>query len=282
MPTAVSESSVVETSEAVISYREAGSGPAVLAIHGGGPGATGWGNWGGNVEDLRDRYRLIVPDQPGFGDSRLVKDSGEDYVRVSARALAELLTSLGVEKAHVFGNSLGGGVALRLALEHPELVDRLVLMGPYVYGFAPQLASPEPEGNDLLRYYYPDPTLERMQHLIRTFVHEPDSIPGLDAIIKSRYEATRNPDVEAGYKRMSSGTTPDPDTRSPWEKVSSITNKTLLMWGRDDKFCHLDDAWLFLSALENSELVVFRATGHWVQVERRPEFAAYVDAFLSR
>jgi pimeloyl-ACP methyl ester carboxylesterase len=278
---AAAETSALKTSEAVISYRDVGTGPVLLVLHGGGPGATGWGNFGLNVDDFKDRYRVIVPDQPGFGGSHFTNDSGGDYHTVSAKAMAELLQALKIKKAHVLGNSMGGGVALRMALHSPDVVDRLVLMGPYFRGLARPLMGPAPQGNALLTGYFPTPTLEKMRHLIRTFVFNPDTIDGVENIIKARYEATLRPEIAAGFVRMSRQV-PDPDPRSPFEKVASITNKALLLWGRDDKFCHLEDAFTFLAALRNSELVVFRDTGHWVQVERRAEFASYVAAFLSR
>lgn len=273
---------VVETSEAVVSYTDVGSGPVLVLLHGGGPGATGLGNFRGNVPALADSFRLLIPDQPGFGASRLTTDSGLPYPVVSAKATIELLDSLGVDRAHVVGNSMGGGVALQMALARPDLVDRLVLMGPYLWGFAPQVLSAHPEGGPLLDNYYPNPTLERARHLIRTFVFDPDQIPNLEELVRARYEATLDPQVEAGYMRMVTATSPDPDPRTALEKVQSIGNPTLLMWGRDDKFCNLEDAFAYLSALRRSELVVFRDTGHWVMVERQAEFAAHVKAFLNR
>ncbi|GAH37718.1 unnamed protein product, partial [marine sediment metagenome] len=66
------------------------------------------------------------------------------------------------------------------------------------------------------------------------------------------------------------------------EKVASVEHKTLLLWGRDDKFCHLEYGLHFLAAMKNAELVVVRNTGHWMQLERPREFASYVNAFLTR
>ena len=272
----------VETSEAVVSYRDVGSGPVLLLLHGGAPAATGLGNFGRNVADLADEFRLIIPDQPGFGGSRLSADSGLPYPVVSAKAMIELLDALGVDNAHVVGNSKGGGVAIEMALARPRLVTRLVLMTPAFRGFASQVLAPEPEGGQLLRHYYPNPTVERARHLVRSFVFDPDQIPDLEQVVQTRYQATLDPQLEAGYLRMMTSTVADPDSRSAVEKVRSIDNPTLLMWGRDDKFCNLEDAFAYLSALRNSELVVFRDTGHWVMFERRTEFAAHVKAFLNR
>ena len=281
MVAAALASSVVETSDAIISYRDVGSGPVVLALHGGGPGVTAWGNFSANVADMSGDFRFIVPDQPGFGASYFTNDEGGDYHTASAKAMAELLAKLNIEKAHVIGNSMGGGVALRMAIHAPDRVDRLVLMGAYFREFARPLIGPAPQGNSLLWNYYPDPTLERMDHLVRTFVYDAKQIPGVEDIIKGRYELTKDPKVEAGYTRMMRGK-PDPDPRSAWEKVASVKHKAQIIWGKDDRFCHLEEAFQFLAALENSELVVLRNTGHWVMLERRAEFASYVTAFLNR
>jgi pimeloyl-ACP methyl ester carboxylesterase len=267
----------LETSECVISYRDFGEGPVVLLLHGGGPGATGWGNFAANAQDLKDRFRVIVPDQPGFGLSRVSKDSGASYHTLSAQAMAELLTALGIDQAHVVGNSMGGGVALRIAMQRPQLVGRLVLMGPWLPGFGIPLLAPRPIS--LLQEYYPNPTREKMELLIRAFVFEP-RFGNFNALVTSRYEASLDPDIKAGYTRMSTGSDPNPDPRPVFEQVASIPNETLLLWGRDDRFCSLDDAFMYLAALPKSHLIIFRDCGHWVQVERRHDFGVHVSAFL--
>ncbi|WP_433521518.1 alpha/beta fold hydrolase [Nocardia pseudovaccinii] len=274
---------IFETSEGPIHYHDlGGDGEPLLLIHGGGVGASGWSNFRGNVADLRDKFRLIIPDQLGFGSSPVPKDETGEYHAVSARTLIELLRGLGISKAHLVGNSLGGGVSLRMAMAAPDLVGRIILMGPYFKGFGMQLLAPVAHGNFLSRAYYDDPTPERMEQLIRTFVHDADALPNLKELVDERYKRTLEPGIEKGYRRQSVPGDPDPDTRSPEEKVRSIKHETLLLWGRDDNFCSLTEAFFFLTALENSELVVFRNTGHWVQVERQQEFASHVTAFLSR
>ena len=240
MPVTVPKPAVLQTSEASISYHDVGSGPVLLVLHGGGPGASGWGNFGRNVDDFKDRYRVIVPDQPGFGESRFTDDRGGDYHSASARVMAEFLDKLGVKKAHVLGNSMGGGVALRMAMHYPEKVDKLVLMGPYFRGFGHQLLAPRHEGDAHLRGYFPNPSIEKMRALIEAFAFDPSTIEGVEDVIKSRYEATLRPEIQAGYMRMARPAT-DPDPRSAFDKVASVINKTLLIWGRDDRFCHLEE-----------------------------------------
>jgi 2-hydroxy-6-oxonona-2,4-dienedioate hydrolase/4,5:9,10-diseco-3-hydroxy-5,9,17-trioxoandrosta-1(10),2-diene-4-oate hydrolase len=277
MTTTGTEVRTIETSTATISYRDMGDGPVVLCLHGGGPGATAWGNFSRNAEDLSANFRVIVPDQPGFGESRLNKDNGYSYKRVSAEAMAEFLTALDIDKAHLIGNSMGGGVALTMAMRYPDQVGRLALMGPWYPGFGVRVYSMPSATN--LQEYYPDPSMEKMQALISAFVHNPN-FPGREELAKSRYEATLRPEIREGYLRMSTGTDPDDDARSPFERIAAVTNETLLVWGRDDRFCSLDEAFLYLEALRNSRLLLLRDTGHWAQIEQRENFATHVDAFF--
>jgi pimeloyl-ACP methyl ester carboxylesterase len=267
----------IETSDSVICYRDLGEGPAVLLLHGGGPGATGWGNFSGNAADLSARFRVIVPDQPGFGASKLVKDSGASYHTLSAQTMAEFLALLGIEQAHVVGNSMGGGVALRMAMQRPDLVAKLVLMGPWIPGFGIPLLAPRPV--PLLQEYYPDPSPEKMRLLIRSMVYKAD-FENFEELVAARYAASIDPDIAAGYARMSAGTDPDPDPRPMFDQVAAVEHETLLLWGRDDRHCSLDDAFMYLAAMRNSRLMIFRETGHWVQVEQRQPFGTHVTAFL--
>ena len=123
-------------------YTEAGpgdgaAGTPVVLLHGGGPGASGLSNFGANLPVFAKRFRTIVVDQPGFGRSDKPPVTGS-YFTFAADALAELLTGLGIERVHLIGNSLGGGTAVRFALNYPGRAGRLVLMGP---GGAPNSAS---------------------------------------------------------------------------------------------------------------------------------------------
>jgi 2-hydroxy-6-oxonona-2,4-dienedioate hydrolase/4,5:9,10-diseco-3-hydroxy-5,9,17-trioxoandrosta-1(10),2-diene-4-oate hydrolase len=267
----------VETSECLISFREVGEGPVLLCLHGSGPGASGWGNFGGNAEDLKGEFRVIVPDHPGFGGSKIVKDSGVPLQQLAAKAMAEFLEALNVRSAHLVGNSAGGGIAMHMALGYPGVVDRLVLMGPWTRGFGIRMFSAPT--SSLLREYYPGPSPEKMRKLIEAMFSRAD-VPDLEALVRSRYEASVAPGVAEGYVRMQRGVDPHPDPRSLFDRFQDLENEALLLWGRDDRFSTLDDAFMYLAALKRSRLIVFRDCGHWVQVERRLEFAAYVTTFL--
>src|SRR5688500_6700347 len=99
-------------------FEEHGSGVPVVFLHGGGPGASGVSNFGPNIPVFAQRFRVLVVDQPGFGKSLSSKVEGQ-YFTCAADALLALLDDLGIDKAHLVGNSLGGGTAMRFALRHP-------------------------------------------------------------------------------------------------------------------------------------------------------------------
>jgi 4,5:9,10-diseco-3-hydroxy-5,9,17-trioxoandrosta-1(10),2-diene-4-oate hydrolase len=136
-----------------------GTGPGgdlpVVLLHGGGPGASAWSNFGRNLPVFAARFRALMPDQPGFGRSAAPPVDG-NYFTFSARALASLLDELGIERVHLVGNSLGGGTAVRFALDYPDRAGRLALMGPG--GLSLNVFAPDPtEGVSRLRAFVAPP-----------------------------------------------------------------------------------------------------------------------------
>ena len=109
-------------------YHDVGSGQPVLLLHGSGPGVSAWANWQHNIGVLAERYRVIAPDLVGFGatqrpdDIHYSLDTWIDHVWA-------FLDALGIERASLVGNSLGGRIGLGMASQHPERLDRMVLMG---------------------------------------------------------------------------------------------------------------------------------------------------------
>jgi len=106
-----------------ISYLEAGEGPVLLLVHG---IAGNCENWREVIEPLSHRHTVIAPDLPGHGASEA--GAGDYSIGALASGLRDLLLALGHERATVVGHSLGGGVAMQLAYQYPEMVERLVLV----------------------------------------------------------------------------------------------------------------------------------------------------------
>ena len=262
---------------------ETGSGSAVVMLHGGGPGASGVSNYSRNIDALAQHFRVIVPDMPGYGRSVKGVDQADPFGYL-ADMIRGLLDELGIDTAHLIGNSYGGAAALRLALDTPHRVDKLVLMGPG--GIGTTRGVPTAGLKSLLSYYGGDgPSREKLETFIRTYlVYDGASVP--DELIDLRYRASIDPDVVADPPlRRPSGPTA---LRALWRmdltrdsRLKRLQTPTLVLWGRDDKVNRPAGGPMLLNAMPNAELVMTSHTGHWMQWERAELFNQLVAEFLS-
>ncbi len=173
---------------------ETGTGPAAVMLHGGGPGASGVSNYSRNIDALAQRLRVIVPDMPGYGRSAKGVDQDDPFGYL-ADMIRGLLDELGIETAHLIGNSYGGAAALRLALDTPWRVGKLILLGPG--GIGTTRGIPTAGLKNLLSYYGGGgPSRAKLEAFIRTYlVYDGASVP--DVLIDLRYAASIEPAVVA-------------------------------------------------------------------------------------
>ena len=280
--TALDERTVTVAGKPVF-YAEAGSGPAVVMLHGGGPGASGVSNYSRNIDALAQHFRVIVPDMPGYGRSDKAIDQSDPFGYL-ADVIRGLLDELGIESAHLVGNSYGGAAALRLALDTPHRVGKLVLMGPG--GIGTTRSAPTAGLKSLLSYYGGDgPSRAKLETFIRTYlVYDGASVP--DELIDLRYTASIEPDVVARPPlRRPSGPLA---LRTLWRmdltrdrRLRQLETPTLILWGRDDKVNRPAGGPMLLNSMPNAELVMTSHTGHWMQWERAELFNQLVSEFLS-
>ncbi|OBC10939.1 2-hydroxy-6-ketonona-2,4-dienedioic acid hydrolase [Mycobacterium sp. 852013-50091_SCH5140682] len=266
-----------------IFFAEAGAGPAVVMLHGGGPGASGVTNYSRNIDALSQRHRVIVPDMPGYGASDKRIDTTDPFGYL-ADAIRALLDELDIDTAHLVGNSYGGAAALRLALDTPHRVGKLVLMGPGGIGTTRML--PTAGLNSLLSYYGGGgPSRGKLADFIRNYlVYDGASVP--DDLIDVRYRASIDPEVVANPPlRRPSGPLA---LRTLWRmdltrdsRLKNLQTPTLVLWGRDDKVNRPAGGPMLLNLMPNAELVMTSHTGHWVQWERAELFNELVTEFLS-
>jgi len=255
-------------------YNEAGSGDALICIHGGGPGASGWSNYRRNVEPLSEHFRVILPDLPGFGKSDKPMIEGGRFT-FYARAIRDLMDQIGIDKAHFVGNSLGGGTTLKFALDYPDRANKLVCMGPAA---SVSLFTPMPtEGIRQLMGYYapPGPSQEKMSAFIRTMVYDHSLLT--DQLLEERYKASIQPELMQGPPQRGGA----PVLEDIWKDLTDVPHKTLLIWGRDDRVVPMDGAFLMLQRLPDAQLHVFSRCGHWAQWEKTDEFNRLVTGFLT-
>ncbi|OKJ95964.1 4,5:9,10-diseco-3-hydroxy-5,9,17-trioxoandrosta-1(10),2-diene-4-oate hydrolase [Amycolatopsis sp. CB00013] len=263
-------------------YHEAGAEHAetVILLHGGGPGASAWSNFGRNLPVFGKSYRTLAIDQPGFGRSDKPTEHPQ-YFRHSADAVVGLMDELGIERAHFVGNSLGGGASVRLALNHPKRAGRLVLMGPG--GLSVNLFAPDPtEGiKNLGRFSAPPgPSREKLEAFLRIMVHDQSLIT--DELIDERFAAASAPESLAAMKAMGKSFA-QPDSYEEgmlWREAHRLRQRVLLIWGREDRVNPLDGALLALKTIPRAQLHVFGGCGHWAQLEKFDEFNRLALDFL--
>lgn len=273
--------SVVDVGHRTLFVTEAGAGDPVVLLHGGGPGATGASNYSRNIDVLAGRFRVIVPDMPGYGQSSKGVDHGDPFGDL-AFAIRGLLDQLGIDKAHLVGNSYGGAAALRLALDRPDKVDRLILMGPG--GVRTTRALPTKGLNTLFDYYSGvGPSREKLATFIREYlVYDGAAVP--DELIDLRYEASIQPDVIADPPlRRPSPAAPRTLLRMDFtrdRRLAQLRTPTLVIWGADDKVNRPAGGLSLARTMPNCDLYIAARTGHWVQWERPDLFNSLALDFL--
>ncbi|WP_410588831.1 4,5:9,10-diseco-3-hydroxy-5,9,17-trioxoandrosta-1(10),2-diene-4-oate hydrolase [Amycolatopsis sp. lyj-23] len=277
---AAPEGKYVQAGPLKLHYHEAGAEHAetVILLHGGGPGASAWSNFGRNLPEFAKHYRTIAVDQPGFGRSDKPTEHPQ-YFRHSADAVAGLMDALGIERAHFVGNSLGGGAAVRLALNHGKRAGRLVLMGPG--GLSVNLFAPDPtEGVKNLGRFAGKPSRERMEAFLRIMVHDQSLVT--DELIDERFAAANTPESLAAMRAMGKSFA-QPDTYEEgmlWREAHRLRQRVLLIWGREDRVNPLDGALVALKTIPRAQLHVFGGCGHWAQLEKFDEFNRLALDFL--
>src|SRR5699024_4332397 len=254
----------------------------LLLLHGSGPGVSGWQNFSGNLAAFAEHFRCIVLEFPGFG----VSDStGEDPMAAAAPAVPRLLDGLGLDEVDVIGNSMGGMVAARTAIEHPQRVRRMVTVG----GMGRNLFSPTPaEGINLLMEFAEDPTRERLVQWLNAMVYDRTVVT--EEWVEQRWRlATAAASVDSmrrmyGKKAMAAraAAAAQADTAPQWAMLHKIRARTLITWGRDDRVTPMDMSIVPMRTIPDVELHVFPNCGHWAMIEQKAAWESAVSAFLTR
>ncbi|HEX8503153.1 MAG TPA: alpha/beta fold hydrolase [Pyrinomonadaceae bacterium] len=249
-----------------IRYTDAGSGPAVVLLHGLGGNSA---NWAFNTPALAQKFRVIVPDQVGFGrsDKPLINYRVGTYVDF----LDKFLEGLKVERAALVGNSLGGWIAAAYALKYPQKVERLVLVD--AAGFAP------PKEFDLSALAGLNPsTREQARRLAGMVFFNPlfKSDAAVDAVLEQRMTAGDGYTIQSLVESIHRGE----DMLDG--RLGAIKQPVFIVWGREDGLTPLArEGERFRKELPQAQFVVFDNCGHVPQVEKAAEFNAAVLKFLA-
>jgi pimeloyl-ACP methyl ester carboxylesterase len=258
-----------------VNYVEMGEGPPVILIH----GLSGcWQNWLENIPQLARKHHVVALDLAGFGESELPNE--EISIRGYGRFVDAFLGSIGIERAALVGNSMGGFIAAETAISHPSRIDKLVLVS--AAGLARvgnrQLYAVERAA----RLFHPLTAafLARREHLVRR--------PGLRR--RMLYGVVRYPEriaPELAYEVASGAGKPgfldaldaimDYDFR---DRLPEVSAPTLIVWGRDDRIVPVDGADEYERLIPNARKVIFEDTGHVPMLERPARFNQLLEEFL--
>lgn len=254
-------------------YLEAGNpdAPTVVLIHGGGAGADARCNWRGTIPALADTFHVVALDMLGFGDTAKPDPAGFEYTQAARNAhLAAFLETLAVGPAHLVGNSMGGATAIGVAVERPELVQRMVLMGS-----AGLNAELSPALMPIVQY---DFTPEGMRKLIAALTADGFEVD--EALVAYRHERSCEPATRAAYGATMGWIREQGGLFYDEAYIRQVRAPTLVVNGREDLVVPLANAFHFIELIDNAWGYVIPHCGHWAMVEASDDFVRATREFL--
>ena len=247
----------------------------VVLLHGTSASLHTWDGW---VGELKGTRRVIRADLPGFGLTGPTPDGRYD-IGAYTRFVVALLDALGVQKAVLAGNSLGGYIAWKTAVDHPQRVSRLILVDAAGYAFE---SASVPLGFRLARIPALEPLIVRLltrgmiESSVRNVYGDPSKVtPELvDRYYKLTLRAGNRAAVVARFGQTRNGEFEN--------QVARLKQPTLVLWGGRDRLIPPEYARRFGKDIAGSTLVVFDALGHVPHEEDPAATVRAARAFLDR
>ncbi len=255
-------------------YLEGGpkDGETVVLVHGFGADKDHWSLY---AKHLTDRYHVIAPDLPGFGENDLSPD--RDYsIKAQTDRLIGFLDALGIDKAHLGGNSMGGYIVLHAALEHPDRLKSLTLLNNagVVGSNESELQQAAQRGeNPLVMRKFSD-----VDRLMAFVMHKPRAIPG--QFKKVMFADSRR--REALLDRIFEAIVEDSLNNPATDRLSNVKAPTLIVWGRHDRLIDVSCVDVLKKGIRGSEAVIFEHVGHLPMMEDPAALAKAHLPFLAR
>lgn len=255
-------------------YLEGGdrAGKPLVLVHGFGGDKD---NWLLYAPYVKRGYRLIFPDLPGFGEND--RSMAPDHsIAAQALRLRDFLTALGIERCHLGGNSMGGAIALRLALDFPERLHSLTL-----FNNAGVIGTEESELQRMvLQGENPlvPRTLADIDRLLAFVVHKPRWVPRQFKRVffddMKRHEAL----LDKIFNQIAEDALNGPLN----DRLGEIKVPTQIIWGRHDNLLDVTCAMVQHQGIADSELVIFEDVGHVPMIEKPAKTARHHLAFLAK
>lgn len=250
-------------------YLEEGSGAPVVWVHGSGPGVNAYSNFFPNYRVIAAAgYRSVMPDMLGFGWSS--KPTGIDYtLDLFVPSLVEFLDRLEITRCVLVGNSLGGAIAMKLAIDHPGRVEKLIVMGP--------------GGIESRETYFKMPGIQKMvsqftgagfdraglRRMLELLAYDPKIIT--EELLEQRFNILQTQPKDVLARMLITDLTP---------QLAQLNCPLLGFWGIEDQFCPASGHEKILRAVPDSRFMMYSRCGHWAMIERAADFNHHVLEFL--
>jgi pimeloyl-ACP methyl ester carboxylesterase len=269
------ESRSINVAGVLTHYLEAGEGPILVLIHGGGSGADAQGNWVQCLPAYAANFRTIAVDMPGFGRSERPDPSGYDYGQKNRnRHMIDFIEAIaGGQKINLIGNSMGGATALGVAIARPDLLKKLVLMG----AAGLDINNPDPAPKVALGSY--DYTIEGMRKLMGVLAGSRFEID--ERLAAYRHALTMEPGSREAMAAIHAALDREGMCYPP-EDIASVAVPTLVVGGKEDQIAIPARIQGFLDLIPNSWGFVLPHVGHWVMLEAPREFVAITSQFFNK
>ncbi|MDF1477693.1 alpha/beta hydrolase [Leifsonia sp. H3M29-4] len=233
--------------------------------------------WTHNIRAIAQQYRVVAYDYPGHGYTTLADADLEiaDY----EQHLLELLDVLGLQKPHLMGESLGGWIAIKFAIHHPDRVRTLVLSAPGGRMIsAPSMNRVSP----ISRAAVDDPTFENVKARLQVVIHDPAKIT--DELVEIRRAIYSRPGFAASMAHIMALQVPEIRARNQAtdEDYAAISVPTLLVWTDHEPTGGTAVGEHLAGLLPDGELVTIRDAAHWPQWEDPATFNQRALDFLHR
>ncbi len=248
----------------MIHYRDEGQGPTILLLHGAFSSLHTFNEWN---KILKNKYRVVRLDLMGFGLTG-PNDNGDYSMENFIRVLKSFVQILGLDQIHLGGSSLGGWLAWEFAYRFPKKVDKLILIN--AAGFLEEENIPlpfklarTPIFNQMIKYVVKKTIIEQFVKQVYF-----DSSKVNEAIINRYYELFSREGNPEAFLKMASTVFSDDSGH-----LHHIHNKTLIMWGREDMWIPVHNAYRFHKMLLHSKVKIYPEVGH-IPMEEIPEISA--------
>ena len=261
-----------------------------LYVHGLGGSSTNWTDLAGL---LSPRLAGVALDLPGFGRSFPPPD--DDYsLRSHIGAVTEYLEHLGRDPVHLFGNSMGGAIAIVVAASRPDVVRTLTLVSPAVPDLRPRMRRQDPVlsvmmlpglGPAVLRRLEQASPETRVRRMLRLCLADPTSVPPerlAEAVAEIRYRARLGWASDALVRSLRGlvASYLAPGASRMWARMGAVKAPTLVIWGDRDRLVNVSRAARTATVIPGARLLVIRDVGHVAQMEQPRTVARAVLALL--